>query len=130
MGMTFLFAILGELSALSIVIVLATLVALGISLFHKNFEIFDIKENNRRYSNKEPIPPLFSGMVKTFTIILIIFLPLTLIPNTDTLWKARIGLIKLSLASPENITKGTEEIGRIAKKLECKYIGCQEEKKQ
>lgn len=52
------------------------------------------------------------------------------IPNVKDLWEVRIGLIKLELASPENIQKGSEEIIRLGKKLECKYLGCTEEEKK
>jgi hypothetical protein len=54
---------------------------------------------------------------------------LSVIPSVDDLWKVRIGLIKLELASPENLKGAAEVIERIGRKLECKYIGCDEEKK-
>jgi hypothetical protein len=47
-------------------------------------------------------------------------------PTIDTLWKVRIGLIKYEMASHENITQGVETLERIGKKLECKYLGCEE----
>lgn len=50
------------------------------------------------------------------------------VPNVDDLWKIRIGMIKLQLASPQNVEKGAAEIIRIGKKLECRYLGCDEEK--
>jgi hypothetical protein len=46
------------------------------------------------------------------------------IPGVGDLWRVRIGLLKYQMASPENVQKGVEEIGRIAEKLECKYLGC------
>lgn len=52
-----------------------------------------------------------------------------LLPPPHTLWEVRVALIKLSLASPENLEKGVTEIQRIGKKLECKYLGGCEEKK-
>lgn len=62
-------------------------------------------------------------------------IPLTLIfsfiglaPTADDLWKVRISLIKLELASPENVKKSVIEISRIAEKLECKYLGCDNKK--
>lgn len=51
------------------------------------------------------------------------------IPSVKDLWEVRIGLIKYHLASPENIQAGVEAIGRIGHKLECKYLGCEETKK-
>lgn len=50
------------------------------------------------------------------------------LPKIEDLWKVRVGLIKLELASPENIKKGSDAIERVAKRLECRYIGCDEEK--
>lgn len=60
--------------------------------------------------------------------ILLISLCVLSVPTVDTLWKVRIGLIKLSLASPTNIEKGSEVIERIGHKLECKYLGCKDDK--
>lgn len=50
------------------------------------------------------------------------------IPSVNDLWKVRIGLIKYHLASPDNVQKASEKILEIGHKLECKYIGCDEEK--
>ena len=55
---------------------------------------------------------------------------LAAIPDVNDLWRARIARIKLELASPENVQKGTEEIARIARRLECKHLGCEEEKEK
>lgn len=53
-------------------------------------------------------------------------LPFAMLPTIDDIWRVRIGLIKLQLASPENLQKGADVIERIGKKLECKYLGCKE----
>lgn len=50
------------------------------------------------------------------------------LPSVNQLWEVRIAMVKFELASPENVGKTVDEIGRIGKKLECKYLGCQEEK--
>ena len=60
----------------------------------------------------------------------VILAALTAIPDVNDLWRARIALVKLELASSENIQKSTEEIARIARRLECKYLGCKEEKEK
>lgn len=54
---------------------------------------------------------------------------LSVVPTLEDLTKIRIEMIKYQLVSPENVTKTTDEIKRIAEKLECKYLGCKEEKK-
>ena len=72
----------------------------------------------------------YKRLFKRAAIATVLFAVLTAIPNVDDLWQARIALLKLELASPENVQKGTEEIARIARKLECKYLGCEEEKEK
>lgn len=47
----------------------------------------------------------------------------TLIPNSDTLVRVRLNLVKAHLLTKPNVEKGAEEIHRIARKLECKYLG-------
>ncbi len=69
--------------------------------------------------------PYFMRLVKIFAVAGIV----ACVPSVDQIWKIRIGLIKLQLASPENLQKGTDEIQRIAKKLECKYVGCDDKEK-
>jgi hypothetical protein len=63
-------------------------------------------------------------------ILLIISITIGSLPKVDDLWKIRVSMIKLYLASPENIKAGSETIERIAKRLECQYIGCKEDKKE
>jgi hypothetical protein len=62
--------------------------------------------------------------------IFVITLSLGLIPTVDQMFKIRIGLLKLELTNKENVQVGVDEIGKIAKKLECKYLGCEEKKKE
>lgn len=73
---------------------------------------------------------VWTKLRKISVIILIVTGPVTIIPSLKDLWEVRIALIKLELSSPENVKRGAEEIGRIAKKLECKYLGCNEDSKQ
>lgn len=56
--------------------------------------------------------------------------PVLLVPSAEDIFRIRIGLIKFQLASPENIQKGAETIERLGKKLECKYLGCEDEAKR
>lgn len=59
----------------------------------------------------------------------VIFTILACIPTVDSIWKVRIGLIKLQLASPANVQKSANVIERIGHELECKYLGCEQETK-
>jgi hypothetical protein len=64
--------------------------------------------------------------------LLITFVPLLLlsaVPTVDQLFQIRLGLIKFELASPENVKLGVAAIEEVAKKLECKYLGCPEAQK-
>lgn len=47
---------------------------------------------------------------------------LSCIPDVDELWHVRVAMIKLTLASPENVKLGVDHIDLIAKNLECKYL--------
>jgi hypothetical protein len=60
---------------------------------------------------------------------LIVCIVIAVIPSPNDLWKVRVALIKLQLASPENIESGVKRINEISKELECKYLAHCEEKK-
>lgn len=47
---------------------------------------------------------------------------LACIPDVHELWQVRISLIKLQMASPENVQGGVEAIERVGRELECKYL--------
>lgn len=57
-----------------------------------------------------------------FIVLTMILFSLSCIPNVNELWKVRIGLIKLEMASPENVKSGVEVIERVGRELECKYL--------
>jgi hypothetical protein len=69
-------------------------------------------------------------LAQAYRILIPAFISLLIvcIPSVEDVWKVRIGLVKLQLASPENIQKSTEVIERLGKKLECKYLGCEDKK--
>lgn len=54
--------------------------------------------------------------------MMIISALLAIVPSPSQLWEARINLIKLELASPENVKASVERINEISKALECKYL--------
>lgn len=91
-----------------------------LSLFIGFFLYEDGSSNEKKTGKKLLIISLISLILCTFFIA---------VPSIDDVWKVRIGLIKLELANKENISKATETIERIGAKLECKYLGCKEEKK-
>lgn len=83
---------------------------------------------NERDPDSNRAKYLLTQLVPKQMIFVAVCAAFSVIPSVDDLWKVRIGLIKLQLASPENIQKGAEVIERIGQKLECKYLGCAEER--
>lgn len=79
------------------------------------------------YESEQTIAKAWSCF-KISTLATVVFIIPALIPDINDVWKVRISLIKLQLASPQNVQKGVDEIGRIAKKLECKYLECEKPK--
>lgn len=69
-------------------------------------------------------------MLKKFAPYAFVLFVFTLLPDVNDIWKVRVGLIKLELTDKTNIQAGVEAIERIGKKLECKYIGGCEDKKE
>lgn len=72
----------------------------------------------------------FKKILSKIIPFFILSLFIAIIPRTDDLWRVRINLIKLSLASPENLTKAASELEKISKGLECKYLNACESKKK
>lgn len=70
-----------------------------------------------------------SRAFKLLPIVIVLFMG-TIIPSPKDLLKIRLGLIGFELVSPENVKKGSDEIEKIIKKLECKYLEeCEKDKK-
>ena len=53
----------------------------------------------------------------------------SLVPTHDKILAVKIAKIKNEAVTEENLRQGVEVIERIGKKLECKYLGCDEGKK-
>lgn len=116
-----LLAILQKVSQSAAVLVCLTFIILILAF------VFYFVSMSRSFSEEERMNDSSLALVKISAVVLLIVSPFAAIPSVDDLWKVRIGLIKLQLASPENIQKGSEVIERIGKKLECKYLGCDED---
>ena len=48
------------------------------------------------------------------------------LPTHDRLLELKLSKIKNTAITQENLNKGVEHIGRVLKKLECKYLDCTE----
>jgi len=123
-------AVISNFKVLAIPISTACVIFVVISIVVFTVSRECIKDANDKNDVAVRIVNIGKGFIKYSIIIFCVCIPVHLAPTVDDLWKARIGLVKLYIASPQNLEKGTEEISRIAKKLECKYLGgCEEEKK-
>ncbi len=71
---------------------------------------------------------VYNYLIKASLVMLAILTVSITVPSIDDIWKIRIALVKLELSSSENLQKGVETIERVGKKLECKYLGCEETK--
>ena len=80
------------------------------------------------YDQNEYLYHTFKSKWKAPLVLGLMLLPFCLIPRPEDLLSLRISLIKYELSSPENIERGVETIEKIGKKLECKYLGCDEKK--
>ena len=71
---------------------------------------------------------------KYAVICVLITGPFYALPNMDDLWHVRINMLKFHAVSPANIEKfakhGMPHIERVAKKMECKYLGCPDSEKK
>ena len=85
------------------------------------------QENVKLY---EKVHSLNQKHFPKMAVSFLFFLLIALTPSINDVWLMRIALIKYQLASPENISKATDEITRIGHLLECKYIGCNDKEEQ
>jgi len=71
-----------------------------------------------------------AGIVAIFTVAasLLITCSLILMPSHKRILKVKVERIINEAVNKQNITKGVETLERIAKNLECKYLGCEGEK--
>jgi len=63
------------------------------------------------------------GATVFFLMFIVILLPLALMPTHGRILKLKIAKIKNETVTQENLEKGVQTLERIAKKLECKYLG-------
>jgi hypothetical protein len=113
MILEFLLAWATELHGVVVVFALAAVAALVISIVGR-FIVIDVDGSMRDIF----IPPVWKLLWVAITLSL-----LTTIPTVDSLWRVRVGLLKLELASPENVKALGGHIEEVVKKLECKHLG-------
>ncbi len=104
----------------AIISIVAGVVSMGMIVFLMSDDGYGSLKDDEKKS--------FLGFFKVIAGIAIVFAPLAVVPSPDDLFHIRLGMLKYTMASPENVTKGMAEIERIAAKLECKYLGCEEKK--
>ena len=73
----------------------------------------------------------FEGKYIKIPVILLLITMLlastSLIPTHDKMFELKIAKIKNEAVTQQNLNSGIDEIKRISRKLECKYLGCNEE---
>jgi hypothetical protein len=113
MILEFLLAWATELHGVVVVFALAAVAALVIGIVGR-FITNDISFSTRGLFIKPMDKVLMLAVGLSF---------LTTIPTVDSLWRVRVGLLKLELASPENVKALGGHIEEVVKKLECKHLG-------
>ena len=63
------------------------------------------------------------SLMAKFIPAAIVCIVLATIPGPESMWKVRVGLMKLELASPENVKAVGGHVEEIVKALECKHLG-------
>jgi len=61
---------------------------------------------------------VFRNLAFTSTFLWLLFC----IPRSGDLWEVRVNLIKLNIASPDNIKQGVARVNEVAGEMECKYL--------
>ena len=106
----FLFA--GSVKAIGCGIIVLSLISLLVLIIC----YFDCWEKGKQ--------PTLSKLIKVSISFLFIGALISIMPTKKTFIESRLAVIKLSLMEEKNITKAVDKIDEIAKKLECKYLGC------
>lgn len=96
----------------------------GIIMFSTALHIGITVMDNNVWSNKNPIAPARNWFLVSGLLLILIMS----IPSANDVWKVRVTLLKLEATKDENIKKGLSEVERVAKKIECKYLGCDGDK--
>ena len=67
--------------------------------------------------------PIFVKPMGRVALVSLGLMLLSTVPTVDSLWKVRVGLLKLELSSPKNVEALGGHIEEVVKKLECKHLG-------
>lgn len=71
---------------------------------------------------------------KLWIVVTLVLVPFKAIPNMEELWHVRINMLKFHAVSPSNVEafakNGMPHIERVAKKIECKFLGCPDDEKE
>ena len=129
MKLEMLIVILSNIRSLCVGVSLISAIVFIVSLIAVNIcettcASYTDEEKTKSYNYREYMTwhALWARGYRTSMIFFLIAILPAMSPSLDDLWKVRINLIKLELASPENVSKGVSEISRIAKELENKYL--------
>lgn len=109
---------------------IATIITVIVGGFMKMAE----SDSNGRRSKDAPEPEDWAKwrrFQKWSVICCLITGPFYAIPDMEDLWHVRINMLKFHMASPSNVEafakNGMPHIERVAKKIECRFLGCPEQ---
>ena len=86
------------------------------------FLFITIMETNVSRETGEKVFKRYAILSMCFGVIAPLFV---FFPTHNKILEVKISRIKNEAVSKENVTKGVETLERISKKLECKYLGCE-----
>ena len=116
------------LQFLVVISLVGTVTFIGMCFWEKDQEGYQERNSHKADSSELASAKMGKTLFKPAPILFILFSIIISIPSPNKLFKYRLGILKFQLASPENIKRSSVEIQRIAEKLECKYLGCEEKK--
>lgn len=64
----------------------------------------------------------FKRLFKNLTALSVLLCISFCLPRSSDLWEVRVNLIKLNIASPDNVKQGVARINEVAAEMECKYL--------
>lgn len=122
--LAWLFNIRGPLSVVAIVLSIAT-IALLIFGVAANSEYANVdKPPENGWSSRMDYAHYKAGVkwAPRAGVLAFVLALLSSMPGPDDLWRLRISLLKLEVASPENLSAAKDHLEVIVKGLECKYL--------
>ena len=133
----FFLALLINIKGIFAVLFWVSMIAAGITLvaggFMKMMETDQYGRRNKDAADHEDWAK-WRRFQKWAVICCLITGPFYSLPDMEDLWHVRINMLKFHMASPSNVEafakNGMPHIERVAKKIECRFLGCPDAEKE